>query len=111
MTSSRRTFIVRSFAAGTALVAAKVVAGAAPAAAKPGGTPVKESDPQAAALGFKLDTAKADQAKFPKHAATQKCSNCVLYQGKAGAASGPCAIFVGKSVPANGWCSAWVKKA
>ena len=40
-----------------------------------------------------------------------KCSNCQVYQGKAGDAAGGCPIFAGKSVTANGWCSAWVKKA
>lgn len=105
MTTSRRTFIVRSLAAGTALAGARLV-DAAPAA-----SPVTESDPQGAALGFKLNTVKVDQAKYPKHAATQHCANCTLYQGKPGAASGPCAIFIGKTVPAKGWCSAWVKKA
>src|SRR3981081_4498502 len=40
------------------------------------------NDPQAKALGYVEDSAKADQAKFPKHAASQKCNNCQLYQGK-----------------------------
>jgi hypothetical protein len=72
---------------------------------------VDEKDAQAVALGYVADTTKADAKKFPKHAATQKCSNCQLYTGAANAKSGPCSIFPGKQVAANGWCSAYVKKA
>jgi hypothetical protein len=72
---------------------------------------VSETDPQAAALGYVADTKKVNQAKFPKHAATQACSNCVLYQGAAGAAAGGCGIFPGKQVSSKGWCSAYNKKA
>ena len=70
-----------------------------------------EKDPTAAALGYVSDTAKADTKKYPKHEAAQKCSNCQLFQGKAGAAEGPCPLFPGKTVAANGWCASWVKKA
>jgi hypothetical protein len=35
------------------------------------------------------------------------CANCALYQGHAGAATGPCQIFPNKSVTAAGWCSSW----
>lgn len=72
---------------------------------------VDEADAQAVALGYKNDTTKVDDKKFPKHAAAQKCNGCQLFQGKAADATAPCAIFGGKSVNANGWCSAWVKKA
>lgn len=68
-------------------------------------------DPQAVALGYVVDTAKADAKKYPKHSADQTCSNCALYQGKAGDASAPCTLFAGKLVPGKAWCSAWVKKA
>ncbi|MFP8833516.1 high-potential iron-sulfur protein [Hydrogenophaga sp. XSHU_21] len=85
-----------------------MVAGAAVAQGAP---LVNEKDAQAVALGYAADSTKVDQKKFPKHAATQLCSNCQLYTGKAGEASGPCGIFPGKAVAAKGWCSAWVKKA
>ena len=75
------------------------------------GAMVVETDPQAAALGYKADASKADKKKFPKYAADQQCTNCALYQGKAGAAAGPCPLFAGKQVTAKGWCSAWAKKA
>ncbi|MCW5629692.1 MAG: high-potential iron-sulfur protein [Rhodoferax sp.] len=68
-------------------------------------------DPQAVALGYVVDTAKADAKKYPKHSADQTCSNCALYQGKAGDAAAPCTLFAGKLVPGKAWCSAWVKKA
>jgi hypothetical protein len=72
---------------------------------------VDEKDPAAIALGYVADTARADQKKYAKHEASQKCSNCQLFQGKAGAADGPCPLFPGKTVAANGWCASWVKKA
>jgi hypothetical protein len=100
---SRRIFIARMAAGGTALVA---LHSRAQAPAK-----VDEKDPQAAALGYVADTTKADAKKYPKHANDQKCSNCMLYTGKPADASGPCSLFAGKHVAANGWCSAWVKKA
>lgn len=73
-------------------------------------TMVAETDPQAAALGYKANTAQVDQKKFPKHNADQKCMNCQLYQTKA-ADNGACTIFPGKLVAAAGWCSAYQKKA
>ena len=73
--------------------------------------PLDEKDGQAQALGYRSDSTKADQAKFPKHAATQMCSTCAVYLGKAGDATGGCAIFAGKAVNAKGWCSVWSKKA
>jgi hypothetical protein len=71
---------------------------------------VAESDPQAAALGYKADSTKVDAAKYPKHAATQLCSNCVLFQGKPADAAGGCPLFAGKEVAGKGWCSAYNKK-
>jgi hypothetical protein len=68
---------------------------------------LSESDPQATALGYKADATKAEK----RTDAAALCSNCGLYTGKEGEASGPCAIFQGKLVAANGWCTAWVKKA
>ena len=74
-------------------------------------TMVAETDPQAVGVGYRADATKVDKAKFPKYAAGQLCSNCVLYQGKPADASGACAIFPGKAVAAKGWCSAYNKKA
>ena len=99
----RRTFCLQVCAAGSALSTFKALA-QTPAR-------VQESDPQAAALGYKNDTKTVDSAKFPKHEASQMCSNCQLYQGKPQDEWAPCALFAGKQVAGPGWCSAWVKKA
>jgi hypothetical protein len=99
--TNRRVFILQSVIGTTAL--ASGVAMAAPM--------VDEKDAAAAGLGYAADSAKVDAKKQPKHAAGQSCTNCALYQGKAGAASGPCPLFAGKEVSAKGWCSAYAKKA
>jgi hypothetical protein len=100
--SNRREFIVQLSLGTGALVAGQAMAQ---------GAPLAETDPQAVALGYKADTTKVDAKKFPKHAATQNCANCALFQGKAGDKAGGCPLFAGKSVTATGWCSAWAKKA
>jgi hypothetical protein len=100
--TNRRVFILQSVI-GTSALASGVSMAAAPM--------VAETDANAKGLGYVADTAKADAAKYPKHAAAQMCSNCALFQGKAGAASGPCPLFAGKEVAAKGWCSAYAKKA
>jgi hypothetical protein len=100
---NRRVFLMQVVAGSTALIASRAMA-QAPAR-------LPETDPQAAALGYKEDTTKVDAKKYPKHDKAQKCSNCQLYTGKASEAYGPCSIFPGKVVAANGWCTAWVKKA
>jgi hypothetical protein len=102
--TSRRSFIQILPLAGALALCAKSASAAAPAAVDP-------KDPQAAALGYVADAAKADKTKFPKYAAGQRCDGCQLYQGKPGDAEGACAIFAGKSVSAKGWCSAYTKKA
>jgi hypothetical protein len=72
---------------------------------------VAETDANAKGLGYVADTTKADAKKFPKHTNEQKCSNCALFQGKAGDAAGACPLYAGKQVTATGWCSAYAKKA
>ena len=71
---------------------------------------VDEKDPTAVALGYVADSTKANKAKYPNHTPAQQCNNCQLYQGAAGAASGPCPLYAGKAVNAKGWCSAYAKK-
>lgn len=101
--SSRRVFMMQIAAGSSLLVAASAQAQGAPM--------VNEKDAQAVSLGYAADTTKVDAKKYAKHAATQMCSNCALYTGKAGEASGPCGIFPGKQVASKGWCSAYAKKA
>jgi hypothetical protein len=101
--TTRRSFIrIIPFAGALALGGGSALAEAAK---------VDEKDPQAVALGYVDDAARADKAKFPQYAPGQSCAGCQLYQGKPGDAAGPCAIFGGKQVAAKGWCSAYVKKA
>ena len=98
---SRRTFMIQAAACGSALAAGSAMAQA---------VRIDEKDPQAVALSYVHDTAKADNKKFPKHTKDQKCSNCALYQGKATDAWGGCPLFGAKQVAGPGWCSAWAKK-
>ena len=102
MRNSRRQFMILS-AAGACTLAlnGKVQAQAM----------VAETEPQAAALGYKANATSVDKAKYPKYAAGQACSNCALYQGKADSASGGCALFAGERVAGEGWCSAYAEKA
>ncbi|MDR6536686.1 hypothetical protein J2739_002459 [Variovorax soli] len=79
-------------------------------AAQAAGPKVDEADPVAKSLGYKDDTHTVDDKKFPKHATTQTCSNCQLFQGGPKDALGGCALFAGKQVAGTGWCSAWTKK-
>ncbi len=102
--TNRRQFVVQlSVAGGAAVAGTRAFAQAGPL--------LPETDPQAVALGYKADTTKVDAKKYPKHEASQVCSNCSLYQGKPSDAAGGCTLFAGKQVAAKGWCSAWVKKA
>lgn len=110
MTTPRRRFIALIPAVAAAVALDRVAHAQAKPAAAPANA-VPESDPQAAALGYKHDAAKVDKAKFPKFAAGQLCSNCALYQGKATDPWAPCSIFAGRQVAGPGWCSAWTKKA
>jgi len=98
---SRRAFVLCVVASGSALTATQATAQAAT---------VPETDPTAAALGYKADHTKVDKAKYPKYDPSQMCSNCMLFQGKPADASGPCTLFQGKLVAGQGWCSAWAKK-
>jgi hypothetical protein len=101
--SSRRQFIRLAAASGAIVLGSRQALADAPM--------VDEKDPQAAALGYVADAARANKAKYPTYAPGQACSGCQLYQGAAGSAAGPCPIFGGKQVAAKGWCSAFVKKA
>ena len=67
-----------------------------------------ETDPMALALGFKLDTSKADQAKYPKHDAEQFCQRCIHFTTPT-ADLARCDLF-NKRVPKHGWCSGFSKR-
>jgi hypothetical protein len=101
--TNRRVFMLQVAVSGSALALAKV-------AHAQGAPMLSEKDGQAVALAYAADSTKVDAKKYPQHTAAQLCSNCALYSGKAGEASGPCGIFPGKQVAAKGWCSAYAKK-
>jgi hypothetical protein len=94
---NRRVFMLQVFAGASAL-----------AVSQPGMAEeekVTEADPYAKSMGFRLDTTKVDQARYPRHdAATQQCAKCQLYSGKPGDQVGPCSFFGGRLVSPNGWC-------
>ena len=98
--TSRRLFIRQVSITGAALLIAGQVRAADPPM-------VDEKDPTAAALKYVADATKS---KDPKYVAGSHCGNCVLYQGKPGAAAGPCPLYAGKQVAAAGWCVSYSKK-
>ena len=75
---------------------------------------VTEDEALAQAMGYVLDAAKTDTAKFPKRAgeagAKQFCYNCALFAGEADAEFAPCSICQNLPVAGKGWCYAWVAK-
>lgn len=103
MKSSRRTFLITSLGAASALALSRQALADAPR--------VTESDPTAQALGYKEDATKVDKAKYAKYKAGEQCANCSFFQGKATDAYAPCPMFGGKQVNGKGWCSAYNKKA
>jgi hypothetical protein len=68
-----------------------------------------ESDPQAAALGYRHDSKKVDRKKFANWKPGQDCDDCSQWEGKKEAWA-PCKIFPGKAVNAKGWCAAFQPK-
>ncbi|NLA19554.1 High potential iron-sulfur protein [Burkholderia cepacia] len=100
MKTSRRSFLITSIGAVSALALSREALADAPM--------LSETDPTAVALGYKADATKVDKTKYPKYAAGQDCAACMLYQGKKGSAW-PVRRLPGKQVSAKGWCSAFSK--
>ena len=96
--NTRRTFMLQVVAGTTGLVAQS-----ASNAQSASSDPVKETDAYPKSMGFRLNTANVDQAKFPRHEVSQKCSGCQLYSGKPDDALGTCSFFK-RQVPPGGWC-------
>ncbi|MEI7464748.1 MAG: high-potential iron-sulfur protein [Burkholderiales bacterium] len=95
---NRRVFMLHAVAGTTALTVPNAVLAQAATDA------VKETDPYPKSMGFKLNTANVDQAKFPRHAASQKCSECQLFSTPTGGEKlGTCSFFK-RLVPPEGWC-------
>lgn len=99
-TSSRRIFLIHA-----AVGSAALCAGPAMAAPKK----IEESDPKAASLGYKNDSAQVDAKRFPKHTASEKCNNCMAWLGKPADAWAECDLTPDKLVCNGGWCSSYVK--
>jgi hypothetical protein len=97
--SNRRVFMMRVIGAGSALAAGHALAADPVSTEK-----LTETDSYAKSMGFRLDTAKVDAAKYPRHTAEQKCSSCQLFSGKEGDEWGPCSFFGGRLVNKGGWC-------
>jgi hypothetical protein len=100
---SRRIFLASLPAAGALALGAKQASAAV--------ANITETDPAAAALGYKGDATKVDIKKFPNYVKGQQCAGCQLYVGKPTDAAAPCGVFGGKLVAGKGWCAAWSKKA
>jgi High potential iron-sulfur protein len=98
--STRRVFMLQVIATGAA-----VASNPAAAAAKK----LEEADPKAVSLGYKHDSAQVDQKRFPKHTASEKCSNCMAFLGKPSDAWAECDLLTDRLVSVNGWCSSYVK--
>lgn len=102
---TRRTFLLKA----VSVAGAMAILGSRAAATS---TDIKltENDKMAMILGYRMDTTKADNKKYPNHEKTQMCNGCANFRGKATDAFANCAIFPGKLVANKGWCSSWVKK-
>jgi hypothetical protein len=100
---TRRTFT------GCALAGSCIVA-LVPVTALAAAPHVEESDETAQGLGYRHDTRTVDAKKYPKHAATQRCASCAMWQGAATDAWAGCAMFGRKQIAAEGWCMAWAPK-
>ena len=73
------------------------------------GAHVDEADDAAVALGYRNDSSKVDQKKYPQHVKTQHCANCSFWQGKPDDAWAGCAMFGRKHVAKGAWCQVWAK--
>jgi High potential iron-sulfur protein len=103
---NRRVFMLHAITSAAAL-GVTATAAAQAADPNPGQTPsdvpVKETDAYPKSMGYRIDTATVDKAKFPRHEVSQKCSECQLWSGKAGDQLGTCSFFK-RPVPPGGWC-------
>jgi hypothetical protein len=98
MTDIKRRRFVTMMGAGATVVPLSALVASLPSHAQDA---VDPESAQAQALQY---VAKSENAE-------QMCSNCTLYTGADGDASGPCPLFPGAVVASEGWCSAWVPKS
>jgi hypothetical protein len=100
--TKRREFVLRVIPLAGALAVLPRVTLAADA------PPLAEEDKMAVSLGFRLSSAKVDQAKYPKHTTEQVCGKCLHYKSPE-ADTAKCDLF-SKIVPKGGWCSGFSKR-
>lgn len=96
MNTNRRRFMIKAVAS---LAAASVLPQVAHATTEK----LTEADPYAKSMGFRLNSADVDKAKYKRWVAGQQCSKCQLWGGKAGDEYGECSFFE-RYTPAGGWC-------
>jgi len=97
----RRDFVLKIVPmAGAAALVSRFASAEVPA--------LTEDDKMAVAMGFRLKTEDANQAKYPKHSNDQTCAKCLHYTTP-GAESARCDLF-NKLVPKGGWCSGFFKR-
>jgi High potential iron-sulfur protein len=72
---------------------------------------VEETEPKATAIGYRHDSTKVDQARYPKHDAAQKCQNCLAWAPEKPTDEwGECDLMSDRMVNRNGWCSSYKKQ-
>ena len=71
---------------------------------------VDENEPKATAIGYRHDSARVDQARYPKHDVSQKCNNCLAFAPEKPTDEwGECDLMSDRLVNRNGWCSSYKK--
>ena len=103
----RRTLLKAALLGSAALPLAIRMSEAQAAAAQP---LVDVNDPVAKSLGYTPDSSKVNAAENPTHKPTQKCANCVQFQGAVTDKQAACNLFPGKDVLGAGWCKVWAQK-
>lgn len=71
---------------------------------------VEETEPKATAIGYRHDSSKVDQKRYPKHDPEQKCLNCLAWAPeKPSDEWGECDLMSDRLVYRTGWCSSYKK--
>jgi len=109
VSGNRRVFMLKVIAGSAALRAGTGSAADADAPVEKATVKVTESDAYPKSMGFRLDTNNVDKAKFPRHEASQRCSECQLFSGATGDEWGTCSFFK-RLVPPTGWCRNFKQK-
>jgi hypothetical protein len=99
--TNRRVFLIHVAATGGAALCAGEALGAV--------KKIEESEPKAASLGYRHDTAQVDEKRFPKHKASEHCSGCMAWLGKPADPWAECDLMADRMVSNGGWCSSYVK--